>query len=141
MELHKITEDLTVAPQIDPAEIPLLAAQGFRTIICNRPDGEGPGQPSFQAIEEAAAAAGIKAVYQPVQGNAIGDTDADAFGKALGELPKPVLAYCRSGTRCTVLWSLSEAKKRPVQDILLKAIRAGYDLSALEPRLQKLQRP
>ncbi len=137
MELHKITDNLTVAGQIEAAEIPLLAAQGFRSIVCNRPDGESPGQPAFQTVEQAAAAAGMKAVYQPVQSNAIGDADADAFGTALNELPGPVLAYCRSGTRCAVLWSLSQAGKLPVQDILLKAIRAGYDLSSLEPRLQK----
>jgi sulfide:quinone oxidoreductase len=142
MGLHKLTDDLTVAGQIDPAEIPLLAAQGIRSIICNRPDGEVPGQPSFSAVEQAAAASGIEAVNLPVVSNAIGDADAASFGKALEDLPKPILAYCRSGTRSAVLWSLSEAAgKRPIQDILSKAAQAGYDLSALAPRLEKMQRP
>jgi sulfide:quinone oxidoreductase len=141
MELHKLTDELTVAGQIGPGSIPELARQGFRAVICNRPDGESPDQPGFRAIEEAAAAQGMKAVYLPVASNAISDADVEAFGKALDELPKPVMAYCRSGTRCTVLWSLSQAGKRPVQDILLRAIRAGYDLSALQPRLEKLQEP
>jgi len=142
MDLHKLTEDLTVAAQVDPAEIPLLAAQGIRSIICNRPDGEVPGQAPFSTVEQAAAASGIKAVYLPVVSNAIGDADVTAFGKALEELPKPILAYCRSGTRSAVLWSLSEAAgKRPIQDILSKAAQAGYDLSALSPRLEKMQRP
>ena len=82
----------------------------------------------------------FKAVYQPVQSNAIGDPDIAAFGKALEELPGPVFAYCRSGTRCTVLWSLSQAGKLPIQVILLKAMRAGYDMSPIVPRLEKMQR-
>ncbi len=140
MELHKLTDDLTVSGQLDPAEIPLLAAEGIRAIICNRPDGEAADQPSFAAIKQAAGAAGIEVVHIPVAG-AIADADAAAFGKALAELPKPILAYCRSGTRSTMLWSLSEAGKLPPEEILLKAARAGYDVSALAPRLQSRQRP
>jgi sulfide:quinone oxidoreductase len=141
MDLHKLTEDLTVAGQIDPAEIPLLAAQGIRSIICNRPDGEAPGQPPFGMVELAAAASGIEVLYLPVVSNAIDGADVATFGKALEELPKPILAYCRSGTRSAVLWSLSEAGKRPIEDILSKAAQAGYDLSALKPRLETTQRP
>lgn len=141
MDLHKLTEDLTVTGQIDPAEIPLLGAQGIRSIVCNRPDGEVPGQPSFSAVEQAAAASGIKALYLPVVSNAIGEDDVASFGKALEELPKPIVAYCRSGTRSAVLWSLTEAAgRRPIQDIISKAAQAGYDLSGLAPRLEKMQR-
>jgi len=141
MDLHKLTEDLTVAGQIDLAEIPSLAAQGIRSIICNRPDGEVAGQPPFSAVEQAAAASGIETLYLPVVSNVISEADAEAFGEALEDLPKPVLAYCRSGTRSAVLWSLSEVGKRPIEDILSKAAQAGYDLSALSPRLEKMQRP
>jgi sulfide:quinone oxidoreductase len=142
MDLHEISEDLTVTGQIDPAEIPLLAAQGIRSIVCNRPDGEVPGQPPFSTVKQAAAEAGIMALHLPVVSNAIGEEDVISFGKALEELPKPILAYCRSGTRSAVLWSLSEASGgRPVQDILSKTAQAGYDLSALSPRLEKMQRP
>jgi sulfide:quinone oxidoreductase len=140
MKLHKLTDDLAVTGQIDPRDIPLLAAKGIRAIICNRPDGEAAEQPSYRQIEEAAAAQGMKIVYQPVSG-VIGDADAQAFGKALGDLPKPVLAYCRSGTRCTALWSLSEAGKRPVQEILQRTMQAGYDMTGLVPRLEKARRP
>ena len=142
MDLHKISEDLTVTGQVDPAAIPNLAAQGISSLICNRPDGETPGQPSFSAVEQAAAAAGIKTLYLPVVSSSISDVDVAAFGKALDELPKPILAYCRSGTRSTVLWALSEAaRKRPIEDILSAAARAGYDLSGLIPRLEQAQRP
>jgi sulfide:quinone oxidoreductase len=138
MELHKINDDLTVTGQIDAGAVPLLAERGFRSIICNRPDGEAPDQPDSGAIEQAAAAQGLRFVNLPVSPNSIGDADASAFAKALDELHKPILAYCRAGTRSAVLWSLSQAGKRPVQDILLSAMRAGYDMSALVPRLQKL---
>jgi sulfide:quinone oxidoreductase len=140
MELHKITDDLSVASQLDAAALPLVAERGFRSVICNRPDGEAYGQPAFGPIEQAAAALGIKTAYQPVSSNAVSDADGAAFGKLLEELPKPILAYCRSGTRCTMLWALSEAPKRPYKDIVLQAMRAGYDLTGLIPRLLKLHR-
>ncbi len=141
MELHKITEDLSVASQLDAADIPLIAAKGFRAIVCNRPDGEAIGQPAFGPVEAAARAAGMAVAYQPVPSAAVSDADGAAFGKLLEELPKPVLAYCRTGTRCTVLWALSQAPQQPAGEIMLRAMRAGYDLSRLEPRLKNLFRP
>lgn len=135
MALNKLTDELAVAGQIAPADVPALAAEGIRAIICNRPDGEAFEQPPFQDIERAAAENGVQIIYQPVQTGAIGDADVLAFEAAVNDLPKPVLAYCRSGTRCTALWALSEAGKRPVQEILDRAMKAGYDMSGLAPRL------
>jgi uncharacterized protein (TIGR01244 family) len=140
MELRKLTDDLSVSAQIEPADIPRLAGQGFRAIVCNRPDGEAPGQPEAKAVQEAAAAHGIEVVYQPVVASAISDADVAAFDSALKELPKPVMAYCRTGMRCTALWSLSQAGKLPTQEILQKAMRAGYDMSPIAPRLEKARR-
>jgi sulfide:quinone oxidoreductase len=136
MEPRKITRDLIVSGQVDPSEVADIAASGIRTIICNRPDGEAPDQAPFSAVAQAAAAAGIEAIYQPVVSSAIGDAEVDAFGNALENLPKPILAYCRSGTRCAVLWSLSEAGKMPVQSILSQAMNAGYDLSPMASRIE-----
>ena len=141
MELHKITEDLSVASQLDAADIPLIVAKGFRAIVCNRPDGEAMGQPPFGPVEAAARAAGMAVAYQPVPSNAVSDADGAAFGKLLEELPKPVLAYCRTGTRCTVLWALSQAPEQPFSEIVRRAKAAGYDLTGLVPRLQNLFRP
>ena len=112
MELKKITEEIAVSPQITPADIGDIAAKGFRAIICNRPDGEGADQPSFEAIEAAARAAGIEALYVPVQSGMVTETDVAAFATALDALPRPVLAYCRSGARSTMLWSLCEERAR-----------------------------
>ena len=91
MELRRLTNDLAVAGQVNPSDVPGLAAQGIRAIICNRPDREAPDQPAYAEMEKAAAANGIKIVYQPVVLNAISDEDAENFGKLLNELPKPVL--------------------------------------------------
>ena len=135
MQLRRLTNELAVAGQVNPSDIPGLAAQGIRAIICNRPDGEAPDQPTYAEMEKAAAANGIKIVYQPVVMTAISDADAEAFGKLLDELPKPVLVYCRSGMRSTTLWALSQAGTLPVEEIVEAAATAGYDLKPFLPRL------
>ena len=135
MPLRRLTNELAVAGQVSPSDIPGLAKQGIRAIICNRPDGESPDQPTFAEMEKAAAANGIKIVYQPVVPTAINDADAETFGKLLDELPKPVLVYCRSGMRSTALWALSQAGTLPAEDIVQAAAMAGYDLKPFLPRL------
>ena len=137
MELRRLTNDLAVAGQVNPSDVPGLAAQGIRAIICNRPDREAPDQPAYAEMEKAAAANGIKIVYQPVVLNAISDEDAETFGKLLNELPKPVLVYCRSGMRSTTLWALSQSGKLPVEDIVETAAKAGYDIKPFLPRLAR----
>lgn len=140
MEFRKLTDDLSVSGQIAASDIPTIAKQGFRTIICNRPDGESPDQPAYREIENAAAAHGLKMLYLPVQTGGVTDADALAFAAAACEAPKPALAYCRSGTRCAMLWSLGEAPRRPAADILARARAAGYDLAGLLPRIEKLRK-
>jgi sulfide:quinone oxidoreductase len=135
MLLRRLTNELAVAGQITPGDMPGLAAQGICGIICNRPDGEAPGQPTYAEIEKAAAANGIKTAYLPVVTTAISDEDAATFGRLLDELPSPVLVYCRSGMRSTALWALSQAGKIPVKDIVEAAAMAGYDLRPFVPRL------
>ena len=107
MDVKRIDDRLGVSPQITAADVAALAADGFRAIVCNRPDGEGADQPSFEEIATAAKAAGLEARYIPVTSGMVRDEDAAAFGDALATLPGPVLAYCRTGTRSATLWSLS----------------------------------
>ncbi len=137
MEVRKLTGELAVAGQITASDVQTLAAEGIRGIVCNRPDGEAPGQTPYTAIEKAAAEHGITIVYQPVSPAGISDSDAAAFGKIVSELPKPALAYCRSGTRCTVLWGLSQAGKLAPEEIVATAAKAGYDLMPFLPRLTR----
>lgn len=134
MDARKLTEALSVGPQITPDEVAAARAQGFRAIVCNRPDGEGD-QADFAEIETAAESAGLEARYLPVAPSRVSDADAEAFAALLAELPGPVLAYCRSGTRSATLWALAEAGRRPVPEILGVARNAGYDLGGLAGRL------
>ncbi len=137
MDVRSLTNEIFVSGQLTAGDIATLAAQGFRAIICNRPDGEALEQPEFTDIEKAAKEHGLAIIYQPVTTSAISDADVDAFHNAVAQSPKPVVAYCRSGTRCTILWSLSEAGQRPVLEILQRANSAGYDMTGLIPRLEK----
>ncbi len=135
MELKKITNKTWVSPQIAPDDMDAIKEAGIRAIICNRPDGEGADQPTFEEIEAAAISAGIEARYVPVQTGMVRDEDVAAFGAALNELPRPVLAYCRSGTRSATLWSFHESKKRPMPEILAATKAAGYDMNGVARRI------
>ena len=90
MELKKISPEFTVSPQISVEDVKAIAAQGYRAIICNRPDGEGADQPNFEEIKAAAKAAGITALYVPVQSGMVSDEDVATFGAALNELTELV---------------------------------------------------
>ncbi|WP_336081377.1 TIGR01244 family sulfur transferase [Thalassospira sp. CH_XMU1448-2] len=133
--MKRLSDDLTVSPQLPLEAIDEIAKAGYKTIICNRPDDEDPGQPSFAEISAKAEAAGIKAIFQPVVSGNVTDADADAFAANLADAAKPIFAYCRTGTRCTILWSLAKAGALPVQDIIKSASDAGYDMSPLLPRI------
>jgi len=135
MELKKIDRSFAVSPQISPADVVEIAEAGYRTIICNRPDGEGNDQPLFHEIEEAARQAGLQVHYLPVVSGQVSDADADAFGEVFEAAPKPVFGYCRSGTRSVTLWALSRAGRMPLADILAAARTAGYDMSGVVRRI------
>lgn len=136
MNPQSLTSTVAVAPQISATDIPLLAAQGFRSVVCNRPDGEGADQPSFAAIAAACRDAGMEAAYLPVVSGKVGDEDAHAFGDLLNHLPKPTLAFCRTGTRSAILWSLSEAARgRPMPEILDATKAAGYEMKSVVRRI------
>ncbi|MDG3042939.1 TIGR01244 family sulfur transferase [Roseicyclus marinus] len=110
MTPRKITETLSVSEQITAADLPALAAQGYRSIICNRPDGEEPGQPPAAEIEAAARDLGLGFALLPVTPATLDEAAGRAFGKLVRDLPGPVLAYCRSGARSSTLWSLADAQ-------------------------------
>jgi sulfide:quinone oxidoreductase len=135
MQINKVTDALSVGPQIAASDVTAIRDAGFRAIICNRPDGEGADQPNFEEIEAAAREAGLEARYLPVTSGMVQDADATTFGQALMELPGPVLAYCRTGTRSATLWSLSEAGRRPVPEILAATREAGYDMAGVARRI------
>ncbi len=135
MEFRRLTDELTVSPQILPEEIQEIRAAGFKSIICNRPDGEAADQPLFHEIEDAAKAAGLEVTHQPIVSGRMSDEDAVRFGQVMAELPKPVLAFCRTGTRSASMWALSEAKQRPLPEILGRTRSAGYDMAGIVRRI------
>ncbi|MBC7137692.1 MAG: TIGR01244 family phosphatase [Defluviimonas sp.] len=136
MDIRQIVPGFAAAPQLAPEEMAEAAAAGFRTVICNRPDGEQPGQPDAAGMEAAARAVGMAFRYLPVFPGAFPDDLVAGMQDALAECEAPILAYCRSGTRSTMLWALAEADKRPVAEILEAGSRAGYDLQPLLPALR-----
>jgi sulfide:quinone oxidoreductase len=135
MELKRVTDEFSVSPQISSVDVAAIAGAGFRAIVCNRPDGEGADQPTFDEIEREAKRHGLEMHYLPVVSGKVRDEDAEEFAKAVARLPKPVVAYCRTGTRSITLWSLSEASKRPLPEILGTARAAGYDMGGVVRRI------
>ena len=135
MDIKTLSPQVSVSPQITAADVAEITEAGFRAIICNRPDGEGADQPNFDEIEAAANASGLRIEYVPVTAGIVTDDDVAAFASALAELPRPVLAYCRTGTRSATLWSFHEADKRPMPDILAATKAAGYDMNGVARRI------
>jgi sulfide:quinone oxidoreductase len=133
----ELTPRLHVAGQITVADVKQAAAEGFTAIINNRPDGEESGQPPAAEIEAAAKAAGLAYIHQPVVGSNITDADVATFGRLIEATPGKLLAHCRSGTRCTMLWVLSQAGTHTPDELLAAARRAGYDLEPLRSRLER----
>lgn len=133
---HKtLTPKIAVAGQLSADAIRDLAEQGFSDVICNRPDGEEPGQPPLAGLEAAAREAGLAFHHIPVSGGQFPESAIAAFGEALDAATGKVMAYCRSGTRSTCLWALSQARKEEPASLIEAGARAGYDLSGLAAAL------
>lgn len=135
MEPKRINEKITVSGQISPADLPALKAQGFVAVINNRPDGEAPDQPAGAEIEAAARAQGLGYYAIPLGREGVSADMVERTRAALEANSGPVFAFCRSGTRSTTLWALSEAGRRDASEIISEAAGAGYDMSHLAGHL------
>ena len=109
-QLAQLTPDLWVGPQLQAGDFEAIAAKGFRTVINARPDREAPDQPSSDALAVAAAKAGLTYEYLPVVPNQITENEVVKFEQHLAALPKPILAFCRTGNRCSQLYSMVKAR-------------------------------
>jgi len=107
MQVKQLDMKLSVTSQITPADIPAIASAGFKGIMCNRPDGEEAGQPQWKDVAAAAQAAGLEVRFIPVSGRDVSADAVHGFASALTEIDGTVLAYCRTGTRCEILWNAS----------------------------------
>lgn len=110
MRIKRLNGMFTIATQVEPSKIDQILVRGYKSIICNRPDGEGEDQPSFDEVAKLARARGLAVRYIPVKLAGVTQAEHAAFAKAIEEMPKPILAYCRSGTRCAVLWNHFDAE-------------------------------
>lgn len=128
-DFRRVTDQLSVAPQITVEDVEQARAQGFVRIVNNRPDGESPDQTSSGKIEAAARAAGLDYVHIPVMGGPT-QAQAQAMAEAVHTADGPVLAYCRSGTRSITTWAFGEilAGTTPREELAQVGAAAGYDL-------------
>ncbi|MFK7792681.1 MAG: TIGR01244 family sulfur transferase [Devosiaceae bacterium] len=124
-----MTDNFAVSPQIQPHDVEALAQAGFTTLICNRPDDEELGQPSFDAVAERAKQLGLTVHSLPITSGMLGPHHVSQMGEILDTSEGKVFAYCRSGTRSVMLWAFQEVTKRPRDEVLALAANAGYDLS------------
>ncbi len=136
---RQLSDRVYASPQIGTAEVAEAAQMGVGLIINNRPEGESDDQIPGGEIESAARAAGMDYVAIPVTHAGFSEGQMKAMVAALASTDKPVLAYCRSGTRSTLLWALAQASegKRP-DDLAAAAAEAGYDLTPVRPLLDML---
>jgi uncharacterized protein (TIGR01244 family) len=135
-DFKRVTDRFSVAPQIQVADLARAAGLGFGAVICNRPDGEDFGQPRTADIRAAAEAAGLRFIHAPFQGPPTHDA-IETVTNLLADQDKPVLAFCRSGTRSVTAWAIGAARSGALApDAILTAARgAGYDLSPLKDLL------
>lgn len=126
--VHRLTPAFGVAGQLDADDIAALAAQGWRSLVCNRPDGETADQPASAELMQAAAAHGLVWRHIPVVSGQWRDADVAAFAEALHTLPAPVLAFCRTGTRSIHLWALAMTDTLDAESLQRIAADAGYVL-------------
>ena len=137
MDIRKITDNYAVSPQILPEDLPAIAAAGFTTVICNRPDEEVPAEIQSEVMRIATEAAGLRFEVLPLTHATIGGSVADQMALCAAS-DGPVFAYCASGTRCSIVWSLGQVGQMSTDDIIAATARAGYDLSGLRPQLDAL---
>ena len=137
MNIVNVSDSFAVSPQLEPGDMREVADAGFQTVICNRPDGEEPGQPTAASLKDAAEAAGLAFHHIPVSGGEFPDIAIGAFAKVRQEADGKVIAFCRTGTRSITLDALANTENKTSDERIERAERAGYDLSGLRDRLDQ----
>ncbi|MET0439840.1 MAG: TIGR01244 family sulfur transferase [Devosia sp.] len=131
MDLKRINDHVSVSGQISPEDVATLKSLGFVAIVNNRPDGESPDQPAGEEIEAAAKAAGLAYHAIPLGREGVNADLVEKTKAVIEGSDGPVFCFCRSGTRSTTLWALSQAGEMDASDIISQAAEAGYDMSHL----------
>ncbi len=140
MDIRPLTPGYAVSPQIDTTDLPAIREAGFTTVICNRPDAEIPPHQHAETMRQAAEEAGLSFVVNPIIGGALTMDNVIAQGEAITAAEGPVLAYCASGNRSSIVWALSQAGTMPTDDLIGLPARHGYQLEGLRPQIEALAR-
>lgn len=135
---RKLTENYSVSPQISPEDVAVLRDLGFVMVLCNRPDGEIPPDLQSAAMREAVEDAGLRFEVLPLTHQTMNAENIQRQQELVESAGGPVLAYCASGTRCTVIWALGQAATQGADAVIETAREAGYDISGLRPTLESL---
>lgn len=138
MDIRALTPTYAVSPQIEIEDLPAIKAAGYSVVIDNRPDGEIPPHLHTDAMRQAAEALGLTFVANPVIGGALTMDNVEAQRAAIAAATGPVLAYCASGNRSSVVWALAHAADMPADDLIAIPARFGYSLDHLRPTLDQL---
>ena len=131
MDLKRINDHVSVSGQINPEDVATLKSLGFVAIVNNRPDNESPDQPAGAEIEAAAKAAGLAYHAIPLGREGVSPELVEKTKAVIEGSDGPVFCFCRSGTRSTTLWALSQAGETDAAEIISQAAEAGYDMSHL----------
>lgn len=138
MDIRPLIPGYAVTPQIEPNDVPEIVAQGFTTVICNRPDPEVPHELSADVIRAAVEAAGLTFVENPMQGGGLTPDHIAAQRAAIDGATGPVLAYCASGNRSSILWALANAGRMPTDDLVAAGARYGYQVPQFRDLIDRL---
>jgi uncharacterized protein (TIGR01244 family) len=133
-----LSDTFSASPQITVDDVRIAASEGFKAIICNRPDDEENGQLNAESVAGACATHGLSFTHIPISAG-MNQSDIDQMSAAINEANGPVLAYCRSGTRSTNLWAATQAAEgADAEGIVAAAAEGGYDISGLTATLRNL---
>ncbi|NPD15712.1 TIGR01244 family phosphatase [Xinfangfangia sp. D13-10-4-6] len=138
MNIRPLSETYAVSPQIDPSDLGAIKAAGYAAVIDNRPDGEIPDELQTAQMRAAAEAAGLEFFANPVIGGALTMENVTAQAEAIAAAKGPILAYCASGNRSSIVWALSQAGTRPAAELIAAAEAHGYHLAHLAPQIEAL---
>jgi sulfide:quinone oxidoreductase len=137
LEIVSLTPEFAIGPQVSTRDFEPLRAAGFASVLNVRPDNESGTYPGSVDAEQVARANGLAYAHSPTENHAIFVLDIlDRFEQALVELPKPIFAHCKTGTRAAILWALVAARHRPVETVIATLRAAGQDLDFLEQELR-----
>jgi len=139
MEIRPITPRYAVSPQITVEDVPAIAEAGFVKVICNRPNVEVPSTMQSDAIGEAVRAAGLEYEILELTHQTMTPENVALQRELAESCSGPVLAYCASGTRCSVVWALGQCDRMSTDDILDATTKAGYALDNLRPILDQIR--